>query len=99
MKKSYLQITDETRKHIVSAPFIAVQRIVGDKLHCMFINDGEYFVENHVNVITGNVQNLKTVFKSLCLEKTNKFIKEVLSNTQVSKNELQNIVQIYPDLA
>jgi adenine-specific DNA-methyltransferase len=43
MKKSYLQITDETRKHIVSAPFIAVQRIVGDKLHCMFINDGEYF--------------------------------------------------------
>jgi hypothetical protein len=39
------------------------------------------------------------VFKSLCLEKTNKFIKEVLSNTQVSKNELQNIVQIYPDLA
>lgn len=94
-KKKYLKLTEKTKKHIINAPFIAVQRIVGEKMSCKLIELGSYFVENHVNVISGSIDNLYKIYNSLSLQSTCDFIKMVINNTQVSKNELENIIPIF----
>ena len=53
------------------------------------------FIENHVNVITGNVNDLKRIYNSLTNKKTIIFIKELIGNTQLSQHELQNIIPIF----
>jgi hypothetical protein len=81
----------------ILGPVIAINRSVGldsVSLHPVLIETGEYFFENHINVITGNVNNLKMIEKSLSSSKTIEFIKKIIGNTQLSKTELETMIPI-----
>jgi hypothetical protein len=81
----------------ISAPVIAINRIVGldsVSLHPVLIETGKYFFENHINVITGSIDNLRLIEKSLSSSKTIEFIKKIIGNTQLSKTELETMIPI-----
>lgn len=81
----------------ISAPVIAINRIVGldsVSLHPVLIETGKYFFENHINVITGSIDNLRLIEKSLSNSKTIEFIKKIIGNTQLSKTELETMIPI-----
>jgi adenine-specific DNA-methyltransferase len=81
----------------IFGPVIAINRIVGldsVSLHPVLIETGKYFFENHINVITGNMNNLKMIEKSLSSSKTIEFIKKIIGNTQLSKTELETMIPI-----
>ena len=57
----------------IFGPVIAINRIVGldsVSLHPVLIETGKYFFENHINVITGDMNNLIMIEKSLSSSKT-----------------------------
>jgi adenine-specific DNA-methyltransferase len=99
-KKPFLVINGRTKHRLISGPCILVQRIVSGKIICKFIQDTgiPFFVENHINVVLGDVQKLSLVYRSLLDDRTGQFISSVLHSTQVSKNELEGIIPIYLDL-
>jgi hypothetical protein len=81
----------------IFGPVIAINRIVGldsVSLHPVLIEKGKYFFENHINVITGSLKNLKMIEKSLNNKKTVEFIKKIIGNTQLSKTELETMIPI-----
>jgi len=81
----------------ITAPVIAINRIIGldsVSLHPVLIEKGKYFFENHINVITGTLKNLKMIEKSLNDKKTVEFIKKIIGNTQLSKTELETMIPI-----
>lgn len=95
-KKQYIKIDKEP----ITAPFIAINRIIGIKdisLKPVFIevSNDKYFFENHINIITGKVEDLKIIFNSLSKPETNHFIKNIIGNTQLSKNELLYMIPIF----
>ena len=93
-KKQYLN----TDKIPILAPVIAINRIIGVKdisLNPVLIKTGKYHFENHVNVITGKLKNLEKIYKSFKKPETVKFIKRIIGNTQLSKNELEQMVPIF----
>jgi tRNA1(Val) A37 N6-methylase TrmN6 len=91
-----MKLTNENRSKLIKEPCILVNRIININnpvLNVRYIKEPkEIFVENHINVITG--KNLNKIYKSLISSKTHKFLKEFVSNTQVSQDELQNIIPI-----
>lgn len=99
VKKQYLQITEQNRKFLQHGPFILINRIVqlGDvKLNPVFVkNDQTFFVENHVNVIKGNLKSLEKIYTTLLKQETCVFLNELLGSTQLSQYEMENIVPIY----
>lgn len=99
VKKQYLQITEQNRKFLQHGPFILINRIVrlGDvKLHPVFVKDDQtLFIENHVNVIKGNLKSLEKIYTTLLKQETCVFLNELLGSTQLSQYELENIVPIY----
>jgi len=58
-------------------------------------NNGSYLFENHINVITGKIGDLKIKYNSLCKLETIIFIKNIIGNTQLSKSELLYMIPIY----
>ena len=54
----------------------------------------KFFVENHVNVITGQLRKLEIIERSLKEEFTTEFLNELLGSTQISQYELECIVPI-----
>jgi adenine-specific DNA-methyltransferase len=81
----------------IFGPIIAINRIVGldsVSLHPVLIETGKYFFENHINVITGSIDNLRLIEKSLSNSKTIEFIKKIIGNTQLSKTELETMIPI-----
>jgi len=97
-KKQHMIMTDANKNLIETGPFILTNRIVGmnpPKLKSVLIEQStSYFVENHVNIIKGPLDALKKIKQSLDLNSTTQFIQDVIGNTQVSQNELQNIIPI-----
>lgn len=97
-KKQHLIVTDANKNLIETGPFILTNRIVGmnpPKLKAVLIEQSaSYFVENHVNIIKGPLDALKKIKQSLDLNSTTQFIQDVIGSTQVSQNELQNIIPI-----
>ena len=97
VKKQYIKINPDTKPFV--APFIAINRIVGIKdivlkpVLVEFSSD-KYYFENHINVITGDIKDLKIIYNSLCKQTTINFIKDVIRSTQLSKNELLNVIPI-----
>ena len=94
-KKQYINID----KVPISAPFIAINRIIGIKeitLKPILIEEStdKYFFENHINVITGKLDDLKRIHESLEKPETVNFIKNIIGNTQLSKNELMFMIPI-----
>ena len=55
----------------------------------------QYFIENHINIITGDIIKLKKIYNSLKNLKTINFINEFIGNTQLSQYELENIIPIF----
>jgi adenine-specific DNA-methyltransferase len=95
-KKQYINIEKEP----ISAPFIAINRIIGIKditLKPVFVeaSTDKYFFENHINIITGKVKDLKIIYESLSKPETTNFIKNIIGNTQLSKNELLYTIPIF----
>jgi adenine-specific DNA-methyltransferase len=96
-KKQYIKINVEP----IKSPFIAINRIIGIKdisLKPVLVeetNIESYLFENHINVITGKLDNLKIIYNSLCKPETITFIKNIIGNTQLSKNELLYMIPIY----
>lgn len=101
-KKQYMNITEQNKHLIITGPYILINRIVGldpPRLNIYFQrNNGEEskcFIENHVNVIKGEISCLEKVYNSLRDPRTITFIKELIGNTQLSQYELQNIIPIF----
>lgn len=96
--KKMMIINDNTRQFVQSGPCIFINRIVGStkkKLNVvLFTGDVRYCVENHVNVISGDIDNLRLIHESLKRPLTLDFIQEILGSTQLSKHELENIIPI-----
>lgn len=95
-KKQYIKIDKEP----IKGPFIIINRIIGINdisLKPVLIENStdKYFFENHINVITGKLENLKIIYNSLIKQETIDFIKNVIGNTQLSKNELLYMVPIF----
>lgn len=96
VKKQYIKIDKEPMK----GPFIIVNRIIGNhdiSLRPVLIKNStdKYFFENHINIITGKLANLNIIYKSLTKPETIDFIKNVIGNTQISKNELLYMIPIF----
>ena len=95
-KKQYINIDKEPMR----GPFIVINRIIGIRdisLKPVLIENStdQYFFENHINVITGKLENLKIIYNSLIKPETADFIKNIIGNTQLSKNELMYMVPIF----
>jgi len=94
-KPQYIKYNTDIKP--IFGPVIAINRIVGldsVSLHPVLIETGKYFFENHINVITGSIDNLKMIEKSLSNSKTIEFIKKIIGNTQLSKTELETMIPI-----
>lgn len=81
----------------ISGPVIVINRIIGLdnlSLHPILIEKGKYFFENHINYITGSLDNLIKIKNTLENENTIKFIKKIIGNTQLSKTELETMIPI-----
>jgi len=79
------------------APLIAVNRIIGIKnisFNPVLIKEGEYFYENHINVIIGELKNLEIIYKGLLNDETKEYISLLIGNTQLSKSELESFVPL-----
>jgi len=99
-KKQYLKINDNNKKLIITGPYIIINRIVSNgKLNIFFEKldsiDTRCFIENHVNYILGPLDKLEQIYFSLICYDTHIFLKEFISNTQVSQKELQYIIPIF----
>ena len=99
-KKQFIKITDSNKQLIISGPFILINRIVGmnpPKINMYFEkkSDKKYFIENHVNIISGKLTDLAKIYKSLNNPKTITFINEIIGNTQLSQDELENLIPIF----
>jgi adenine-specific DNA-methyltransferase len=93
-KKQYLNIDKEP----INSPVIAINRIIGVKeirLNPVLIKTGQYYFENHVNIITGSLDNLTTIYNSLIKPDTMNFIKQIIGNTQLSKTELEEMIPLF----
>jgi hypothetical protein len=76
-------------------PCILVQRIASKKIIYKLVESREFYVENHINVISGNLEELRLVCSSFDNPETSRFITQVFSSTQISKTELESVLQIY----
>lgn len=99
-KKQYLIANKNTEKYIEKGPFLLINRIIGTKIKKLNVYfekncNCNYFIENHINIISGNIENLTKIYNSLNNEKTINFINEFICNTQLSQEELENIIPIY----
>jgi len=84
-------------------PAIVATRIVGHpsraQLEAALIPPGTVFVaENHVNVIypspRATIEELQEIVRQLNSDKTQRVIRELIGNTQVSKTELENLIPL-----
>jgi hypothetical protein len=80
---------------LTRGPCILVQRVVSKKIIYKLVESGEFYVENHINVISGNLEELRLVCSSFDNPETSRFIAQVFSSTQISKTELESVLQIY----
>jgi len=103
--KLVLQLDDKKPQYIknnidikpIKAPIIAINRIIGINnitFNPILIEKGSYFFENHINTISGKLENLKKIVNSLNSKQTTDFIKKIIGNTQLSKNELETMIPI-----
>ena len=98
--RSRLKITEKTKSSIQRGPFILINRIISPqnpilKIYFEKSRERQYFVENHVNIISGSLEDLEIIYKSLQNPKTTEFIKAFCSNTQLSQDELETIIPIF----
>jgi hypothetical protein len=59
------------------------------------IMNQEYLVENHLNMIIGDIDKLKIVFESFKNPNTNLFLEQYCRNNGLSKTEIECILPIY----
>lgn len=95
-KKQFIKIDKEP----IKGPFIIINRIIGIKdisLKPVLVENSidKYFFENHINIITGKLDDLRIIYNSLIKQDTIDFLKNVIGNTQLSKNELMYMVPIF----
>lgn len=104
--KLTLQIDDKKPQYIkntiniqpMNGPIIAINRIIGINnitFNPVLIEKGSYFFENHINTISGKLEDLKKIVNSLNSSQTVDFIKKIIGNTQLSKSELETMIPIF----
>lgn len=84
---------------VMSAPFIVVNRVVGSlsspSLRFALVESGDFFIENHVNVIThpepDQLRRLASSLSSINCEDMSHYLRMVTGNTQLSAKELLRI--------
>jgi adenine-specific DNA-methyltransferase len=103
-KKQYIKLTSP--KELLKPPVILINRgFRGNRsisISPVFVNEDsihqEFYAENHVNVILplneNGKSNIKKIYDSLIMKKTQKFINMVIGNGQLSKTELENLIPI-----
>lgn len=83
----------------VTAPFIVFNRVVGSLknpvLKFALVDDGKWFVENHVNVVThtdkSKIHTLYNILLNVKDDELVEYIKSVTGNTQLSSKELLSL--------
>lgn len=97
-KKQYLDLK-KYKKDPIKSPLIAINRIIGIKdislKPVLFTDKEKYYFENHINIICGELENLKIIYDSLKNPKTIEFIRNIIGNTQLSKTELESMIPIF----
>jgi tRNA1(Val) A37 N6-methylase TrmN6 len=103
--KLSIQIDDKKPQYIkhtiniqpIKGPVIAINRIIGINnitFNPVLIEKGSYFFENHINTISGKLEDLQKIVNSLNSKQTVDFIKKIIGNTQLSKSELETMIPI-----
>ena len=95
LKKQYLK---DFCRPPSKGPAILVSRGYGNTYLFNFTvipDNREFYAENHVNVITGDVKKFGKVILSLKHEKTAEFIKLFVGNGGLSKSELEGVLPIF----
>jgi tRNA1(Val) A37 N6-methylase TrmN6 len=100
-KKQYVQ---GISKPPLSGKSILINRGYGNteyRLTAVLVDYPEYHVENHVNIIRPTTpeaaEHIQKVYRSLCDERTAKFIEYFVGNGALSKTEIENCVPIWLD--
>jgi len=96
-KFQYIKSDGSNVLKTIKAPVIAINRIIGIdsiSLNPVLIEEGEYYFENHINIITGSLENLTIILNSLKKLSTTVHIKMIIGNTQLSKTELETMIPI-----
>jgi hypothetical protein len=85
----------------VKGPAILVNRGHGNasyKFNYVLIEDNrEFYAENHVNMILGNISALKKVAKSFEDSRSDEYIKMFVGNGAMSKTEIESVLPIFLD--
>jgi type I restriction-modification system DNA methylase subunit len=99
-KKQYIRL-DKDDKY-VKGPMIVVNRGNGNakyNFHYCYLDEKiegrEYVVENHLNMIVGDVVKLRMILDSFQNQKTKTFLDLFCRNNGLSKTEIENILPIY----
>ena len=94
-KKQYIK---DCKKEKVKAPVILVNRGYGNSYsleYALVKGTDEFYAENHVNVIYGNVGKIPRVLKSLKDPRTAQFVQWFIGKGALSKSELENILPVF----
>jgi len=95
LKKQYLK--DYCRPPS-KGPAILVSRGYGNTYLFNFTvipDSREFYAENHVNVVRGDIKKFGKIIKSLTHKKTAEFIKLFVGNGGLSKSELEGVLPIF----
>lgn len=98
-ERRWLEVNGNTRKRILTGKSILVNRIVGSlsnpQIRFAFVDEEQYFAENHVNVIQGgDIQSLYNKLLNLSPSETVKYLQALTGNTQLSAKELENMLPL-----
>jgi len=97
-KKQYIK---GFKRPVVKGPAILVNRGHGNasyKFNYVLIEDNrEFYAENHVNMILGNISALKKVAKSFEDSRSDEYIKMFVGNGAMSKTEIESVLPIFLD--
>ena len=96
-EKKFQYIKPNNLNKTIKGPVIVINRIIGINsisLNPVLIEEGNYYFENHINIISGKLEQLKIILSSLKSQETTDFIKNIIGNTQLSKTELETMIPI-----
>lgn len=81
----------ETKKASLILPVLVVSRGSKIKYELIEHSDIKLIAENHVNVISGKIENLKKIIENFKDKRLQSYIKNILTTLNLSKTQLENI--------
>lgn len=90
-KKQYINIDQSP----ITPPFLAISRTCGSgnnaKIKLLLIKEGNYLAENHINIITGELDILERIYTLLVKKETIEYLKKIIGTANLSKTQLENL--------